>query len=143
MALIIMLSKALPGNITPHEAYFNQKPNIMLLQVFGCKAYVQVPAKYHNKLNACSIECVYLGYSENKKAYQVYDHKSKHFYESCNVIFDEGMGTMEHIELEVTSTVEGGMLMGKEKLESMSHQSWCPVSNCLLITQYPCVIPPI
>ena len=62
-------SRALPGNITPHEAYFGQKPDLSLLHIFGCKAHVQVPAKYCDKLDAHSIECVYLSYSETKKAY--------------------------------------------------------------------------
>jgi GAG-pre-integrase domain/Integrase core domain len=94
-------SRALLGNTTPHEAYFGQKLNLLCLRVFGCKAHVQVPEKYRNKLNAHSVECIYLGYSDTKKAYRVYDHQSKWFYKSRDVIFDEGMGTTEHVEIEV------------------------------------------
>ena len=54
------------------------------------------------------MECVYLGYLESKKAYRVYHHQSKCFLESCNVIFDEGTGTTEHVEIEIGPSVEGG-----------------------------------
>jgi Reverse transcriptase (RNA-dependent DNA polymerase)/Pol polyprotein, beta-barrel domain/gag-polypeptide of LTR copia-type/GAG-pre-integrase domain len=101
-------SRALPGSITPHEAYFGQKPTLSLLRVFGCKAHVQIPAKLRDKLGARSMECIYLGYSESKKAYRVYNRQSKRFFESRDVIFDEGTGVTEHVEIEVGSLVEGG-----------------------------------
>jgi hypothetical protein len=60
-------SKPLNGK-TPHELWFNVKPNLSHLCEIGCKAYVLITTN-NPKIAAQSIECVLIGYTPNSKAY--------------------------------------------------------------------------
>ncbi len=76
--------------MTPYEAYHHIKPNIAHLRAFGCKAFVHIPAAKRTKFGAKSLECVHLGYSENKKAYILLHRPTNRIIESRDVFFDEG-----------------------------------------------------
>ena len=60
-------TRALDGDLTPHEAFTGNKPSVMHLRIFGCKAHVHIPDTKWCKLDAKSIECVFLGFAENCK----------------------------------------------------------------------------
>ena len=64
-----VLTHALAGNITPHEAYTGNKPLVEHLHIFSCKAHMHVPVEKCCKLNAKSLECTFLGFAKNQKAY--------------------------------------------------------------------------
>ena len=60
-------SKPLNGK-TPHELWFNVKPDLSHLRKIGCKAYVLITTN-NPKIAARSIECVLIRYTPNSKAY--------------------------------------------------------------------------
>ena len=65
-------TKALEGN-TPYEAIYGLKPKIGHLRVFGCTAYSHISQDKRQKLDTKTRKCIFLGYSSNRKGYQLYD----------------------------------------------------------------------
>ena len=59
-----------------HKAFTGNKLSIVHLRIFGCRAHVHVPDKKHCKLDAKSVKCVFLGFTENHKAYICIHHPS-------------------------------------------------------------------
>jgi hypothetical protein len=84
----VIPTRALP-DITPHESFTGNKPNVSHFQTFGCKAYVHIPNEKRCKLNPKTIPCTFIGYAKDKKAYRCIDHRTKVVYELCDVVFDE------------------------------------------------------
>jgi transposase InsO family protein len=55
---------------SPHELWTQKKLLLKNLKVFGCHAYVHVPSEKRSKLDARSVLCRFLGYSDHEKAYR-------------------------------------------------------------------------
>lgn len=51
------------GMKTPEELWTGKKPDLSTLKIFGCKALVHIPSERRKKLDAKSLESVFLGYS--------------------------------------------------------------------------------
>jgi len=77
------------GNTTPYEALFNRKPNVNYFRTFGCICYPHIPKDERSKLDDKAKCCVFLGYSDQSKAYRVYDVKTKKIIISRDVVFHE------------------------------------------------------
>lgn len=60
-----------------------------MLRVFGCKAMVHIPAQKRMKLDAKSVECIYLGPAVDMKAYRLYNKATKKVVISRDVVFLE------------------------------------------------------
>jgi hypothetical protein len=71
------------------ECWTGQKPNVAHFRIFGCIAYVHVPNQRRVKLEEKSQKCVFLGVSEESKAYTLFDPESKQIITSRDVIFAE------------------------------------------------------
>lgn len=56
---------------------------------FGSTYYALIPKEQRNKLGASSCKCIFLGYSNTSKAYNLYDEVNKNFIISRYVIFLE------------------------------------------------------
>jgi len=76
--------------LTPHEAFTGNRPSVVHLRTFECKVHVHVPDEKRWKLDAKSVECTFLGFAENRKAYVCVHRPSGHIFESRDVVFDEG-----------------------------------------------------
>lgn len=55
---------------TPYELWKKRKPNLNYLKVWGCRAIVKVPEPKRKKLGERGIECIFIGYAQNSKAYR-------------------------------------------------------------------------
>ena len=58
-------------------------------RVFRCVAHVHVPDVKRQKLDAKSLACVFLGVSEESKAYRLYDLAARKIEVSRDVVFEE------------------------------------------------------
>lgn len=97
-------TRALNTNTTPYEAYTGHKPSLATLRIFGCKAYVHVPDEKRKKLDPKTLECTFLGYVEDKRAYRLVQLPTGRIVESRDVVFSEGPGTVPaRITIEVDS----------------------------------------
>ena len=76
-------------DMTPEEAWSGSKPEVEYFRVFGCIAYAHIPDQKRRKLDDKSKKCVFLGVSEESKAWRLYDPVTKKIVISKDVIFDE------------------------------------------------------
>ncbi|GJT65598.1 retrovirus-related pol polyprotein from transposon TNT 1-94 [Tanacetum coccineum] len=56
---------------TPYEIFRGRKPSLEYFKVFGSKCFILNTKDYLTKFDPKSYECVFLGYSQNSKAYVV------------------------------------------------------------------------
>lgn len=60
-------------NRTPYELWYNRKPDLAHLRVFGCRAYVNVPACDRHKLDPKAKQYIFVGYCDDNKSYRFRD----------------------------------------------------------------------
>lgn len=73
----------------PQEAWFGTKLNVAHFRIFGCIAFAHVPEELRQKLDNRSEKCIFVGYSEQSKAYRLYNPVTKKFVMSRDVKFLE------------------------------------------------------
>lgn len=81
-------TKSVKGK-TPQEAWSGQKPCVSHLRIFGSICYSHIPAESRGKLDDKSEKCIFIGYSENSKAYKLYNPVTRKTIVSRDVIFNE------------------------------------------------------
>ena len=90
--------------ITPYERWYNKKPDVNHLKVFGCDAYVHVSDKKRRKLDKKSNRCIFIGYPSNSKGYKLYNAETGGMLRSRDVVFMEnrfrGKISMEKSNME-------------------------------------------
>ena len=64
-------------NKVPQEAWTGMNHSVSDLKVFGCVAYAHVPDELRKKLDNKAHKCIFVGYSEDTKAYKLYDHVAR------------------------------------------------------------------
>ena len=76
--------------MTPFEAFTGRRPSLGNLRVWGCLAYVHIPKqKRTGKLAPRSTPCIFVGYSQESKAYLLWDPSRKTVVTSRDVTFIE------------------------------------------------------
>ncbi|MCO5558676.1 hypothetical protein L7F22_012262 [Adiantum nelumboides] len=80
-------------DMTPFQAYYGRKPTISHFRVFGCSAFVHIPKEKRQKLDFKSRKLLFLGYSAESDAYQLYDPDTRTTTVSRDVVFDESFIT--------------------------------------------------
>ncbi|KAJ3531725.1 hypothetical protein NM688_g7534 [Phlebia brevispora] len=95
-------TRAIDGDLTPYEVYTGRKPSLSTLRIFGSKAYVHIPDEKRKKLDPKTLECTFISYVENKRAYRLVQRSSGRIIESRDVVFQEGSGnTPARVSIEV------------------------------------------
>jgi hypothetical protein len=74
---------------TPYEILKGRKPTLDYFRVFGSKCFILNKKDYLTEFDPKSYEGVFLGYSQNSKAYVVLNKETMKVKESLNVTFDE------------------------------------------------------
>lgn len=82
------MSRSLDEKV-PDELWTGSKPSVEHFTVFGCIGHVHIPSQLRTKLDPRSHKCVFLGVSQESKAYRLYDPSSKKIMINRDVIFDE------------------------------------------------------
>ncbi len=72
---------------TPFELWTGRKPNLSALRVFGATGLVLIPSEKRKKTNIKSKPHIFVGYSEQSKAYIMYDPRSRTVNVSSEVVF--------------------------------------------------------
>ncbi|GJR70462.1 retrovirus-related pol polyprotein from transposon TNT 1-94 [Tanacetum coccineum] len=83
-----ILIRAILGK-TPYEILRGRKPTLDNFRVFGSKCFILNTKDYLTKFDPKSYEGVFLGYSQNSKAYIILNKHTRKIKESLNVTFDE------------------------------------------------------
>nr|GEW14691.1 retrovirus-related Pol polyprotein from transposon TNT 1-94 [Tanacetum cinerariifolium] len=105
---------------TPYELLRGRKPNLNYFRVFGSKCFILNTKYYLTKFDPKSYEAIFLGYSQNSKAYIIPDKQTMKVKESLNVTFDETPPPPK------TSPLEDDELVEEEAIEKPNP---CNTSN--------------
>ncbi|GBN39235.1 Retrovirus-related Pol polyprotein from transposon TNT 1-94 [Araneus ventricosus] len=81
-------SKSLQGK-SPYELWHGKVPNIGYFKTFGCEAFVWNNKKNRDKFEPRAVKDIFLGYSDNSKAYRVWLTEAKRVEISRSVKFLE------------------------------------------------------
>jgi hypothetical protein len=95
---------ALPNDISPHERYTGNKPNVSMLRTFGCNATLHIHRELRRKLDDRSKPGIHLGLARGKKAFLIWDPKARKLHESRDVhFFENDEENSERVTIEVES----------------------------------------
>ena len=83
---------------TPEAKYTGKTPDISNLKIFGCVAYVHVPKERRKKLDSRAIQCLFMDFDSETKAYRLYDQSRHKIIISQDVIFDETKVGLHHLK---------------------------------------------
>ena len=64
-------------NRVPVEAWNGTNKVVTHMRVFGCVAYAHVPDQLRKKLDNKGEKCIFIGYSDESKAYKLYNPSPK------------------------------------------------------------------
>ena len=106
------------GNTTPYQKWFERKPDVSHLRVFGCIAYVHIlncdRQKKVKKLR-------FVGYCKNSKGYRLFDEETRKVLKRRDVIFDETVFVFNKPVTEQKNTIfDVGSVL--EPSEEETHQ---------------------
>lgn len=101
-----------------------RKPNVEYFIIFGCIAYVHISDRGRAKLDEKSHKCVFIGVSEESKAYWLYDPNTKKVIVIRDVVFLmrmwAGIGVM--MKGEVMSLLGQTLMMIEKSVIMMKNQ---------------------
>ena len=76
-------------NMVPQQAWTNRKHSVSHFRVFGCVAYAHVPDEIRKKLDNKGEKFIFIGYSDESKAYKLYNLTRKKVIININMQFVE------------------------------------------------------
>jgi histone deacetylase 1/2 len=76
---------------TPLERLFHQAPDYLILLTFGCSCWSNLCPYDSRKLQFCSKQCVFLGYSNMHKWFKCLHVSKGRIYISRDVVFDKNV----------------------------------------------------
>ncbi|KAG6506237.1 hypothetical protein ZIOFF_031559 [Zingiber officinale] len=77
------------GILRQLTAWYDRKPVVNQLKVFGCVAYARVLPQNKEKFDEKGEKLIFIGYSDESKGYRLYNPKTNQLVLSRDVIFDE------------------------------------------------------
>jgi hypothetical protein len=81
---------------TPHEVWSGNKLSLQHLRVFGCDAYVHVPKEKRSKMDNKAEKCIFIGYKDGVKGYNLWNPETKKIVYSQDVVFREVKDVSKH-----------------------------------------------
>lgn len=84
---------------TPYEMFFNRRPDLSHVRIFGSIAMTHIPKEKRRKWDKKSEKLILIGFSETTKGYRVYDPKTGQVYTSRDVVIIEKC--KEEVEIPV------------------------------------------
>jgi hypothetical protein len=91
------------GRKTPEEVFTGRRPEIGQSRIFGCLDYCHVASKKRTKLEATVEKGIFVGYSDNSKAYRLYIPSLRKTVVRRDVIFEEDRALRKSHDTGATS----------------------------------------
>ena len=113
---------------TPFEAYFGVPPSVSHLRPFGCPTFVHIPVQLRRKLDPKAQQGIFVGYSEESKAFRVWVPKQSRVITTRDVTFDEAQIVKYHVSDLPTPTFQSSHIPSAitEVNSSYSHSDHHP-----------------
>jgi hypothetical protein len=80
----------------PHEVWTGKKTSLEHLRVFGCDSYVHVPKENRSKMDNKSEKCIFIGYKDGVKGYNLWNPETMKIVYSQDVVFREVKDVPKH-----------------------------------------------
>nr|GFA25652.1 putative ribonuclease H-like domain-containing protein [Tanacetum cinerariifolium] len=74
---------------TPYHIINDRKPSVKFFHIFGSVCYIVRDGENLDKMKEKGDECIFVGYSNQSKAYRVFNKRTRVIMESIHVNFDE------------------------------------------------------
>nr|GEX26531.1 retrovirus-related Pol polyprotein from transposon TNT 1-94 [Tanacetum cinerariifolium] len=74
---------------TPYHIINDQKPSVKFFHIFGSICYIVRDGENLDKMKEKGDECIFVGYSNQSRAYRVFNKRTRVIMESIHVNFDE------------------------------------------------------
>nr|GFB37612.1 hypothetical protein [Tanacetum cinerariifolium] len=74
---------------TPYHIINDRKPSVKFVHIFGSVCYIVRDGKNLDKMKEKGDECIFVGYSNQSRAYRVFNKRTRVIMESIHVKFDE------------------------------------------------------
>nr|GFA47121.1 retrovirus-related Pol polyprotein from transposon TNT 1-94 [Tanacetum cinerariifolium] len=74
---------------TPYHIINDQKPSVKFFHIFGSLCYIVRDGENLDKMKEKGDECIFVGYSNQLRAYRVFNKRTRVIMESIHVNFDE------------------------------------------------------
>ncbi|GJY49448.1 retrovirus-related pol polyprotein from transposon TNT 1-94 [Tanacetum coccineum] len=104
-------------NKTPYELMHDKKPDLSFLHVFGSLCYPTNDSEDLGKLNAKADIGIFVGYTPAKKAFRIYNRRTRKIMETIHVTFNElttmaskQFGSGPRLQLMTPATTSSGLV---------------------------------
>nr|GFD10974.1 hypothetical protein [Tanacetum cinerariifolium] len=74
---------------TPYHIINDRKPSVKFFHIFGSLCYIVKDGENLDKMKEKGDECIFVGYSNQSRAYRVFNKRTRVIMESIHVNFDE------------------------------------------------------
>lgn len=81
---------------TPQEVWTRKKPSLSHLTVSECDAYVHVPKDKRTRLDSKSEKCIFIGYKDGLKGYNLWNLVTRKVVYNQDVVFREVKDVIKH-----------------------------------------------
>ena len=82
---------------TLYEIWKGRKPTVKYFHIFGSKCYILADREQRRKMDPKSEEGIFLGYSTTRRAYRVFNSRTRTMMESVNVVVEDILEKKENI----------------------------------------------
>lgn len=118
------------SKMTPFEQWFEERPRLDHLKVFGTTGYAHIPKNVGRKKWDAKAKKVYLvGFEPTQKNYRLYDPESNKVIVSCDVKFNENFVRSEYVNIHGTDNESDDELADGQGDSDQSHNSTTSDSN--------------
>nr|GFB50156.1 retrovirus-related Pol polyprotein from transposon TNT 1-94 [Tanacetum cinerariifolium] len=107
---------------TPYHIINHQKPSVKFFHIFGSKCYIVRDGENLDKMKEKGYACIFVGYSNQSRAYRVFNKRTRVIMESIHVNFDE-LPQMESDQNSSDPTPECQTM-------ALNHDSLSPAIQC-------------
>lgn len=117
-------------NKTPYEVWYQRKPDLSHVRLFGSPVMVHVPKEQRLKWDKKAKPFILVGYSDTVKGYRVYDPKKNIVTEKRDIIVMEGKHGIENPEENAIWIQNGEQnLTQREETETPHHMQESSIEN--------------
>jgi len=102
------------NSVTPAEFWYDRKPDVSNLRVFGSIAYSHVPEQFRDKFDKKSEICIMIGYTPN--GYRLWNVEKEKIQISRNVVFNEKLFYYKMNKKMTISIEDCSSAKGKENI---------------------------
>ncbi|KAL0556146.1 hypothetical protein IC582_004656 [Cucumis melo] len=87
-----------------YDLWKGRKPNVKYFHIFGSTYYILADKEYHRKWDVKSDQGIFLGYSQNSRAYKAFNIKSGTVMETINVVVNDFESNVNQFNIEDDET---------------------------------------